>query len=120
MTLYFAKEVPLTPKHPHHLSDSAPLLNEPQQNGSELSKLEIDTEFRHVPLEVKPDGHGMDNDRIVERKISEDDNTSLTDSPGAVLVNLLTSLRHLPPAMHSVLVVMALTWVSTILGSLYH
>jgi len=33
------------------------------------------------------------------------------DGLGAVLVNILTSMRHLPPGMHSVLVVMALTWV---------
>ena len=37
-----------------------------------------------------------------------DQNENFSDGPGAVLVNLLTSLRHLPPGMHSVLVVMAL------------
>ncbi|KAG5240628.1 sucrose transport protein [Salix suchowensis] len=41
-----------------------------------------------------------------------DQNANFSDGPGAVLVNLLTSLRHLPPGMHSVLVVMALTWLS--------
>uniref|UniRef100_A0A6N2NDU5 Uncharacterized protein n=1 Tax=Salix viminalis TaxID=40686 RepID=A0A6N2NDU5_SALVM len=41
-----------------------------------------------------------------------DQNENFSDGPGAVLVNLLTSLRHLPPGMHSVLVVMALTWLS--------
>ncbi|EPS58915.1 hypothetical protein M569_15897, partial [Genlisea aurea] len=42
------------------------------------------------------------------------DDDGFHDKPGAVLVNLLTSLRHLPPAMHSVLAVMALTWVGTV------
>ncbi|KAJ6318563.1 hypothetical protein OIU76_014004 [Salix suchowensis] len=41
-----------------------------------------------------------------------DQNANFSDGPGAVLVNLLTSLRHIPPGMHSVLVVMALTWLS--------
>ncbi|KAK4777876.1 hypothetical protein SAY87_018063 [Trapa incisa] len=36
----------------------------------------------------------------------------LGDGPGAVMVKLLTNLRHLPPSVHSVLIVMALTWVS--------
>lgn len=51
----------------------------------------------------------MDNGE--EQKHQENNHDIFSDSPGAVLVNLLTSLRHLPPAMHSVLVVMALTWV---------
>ena len=33
------------------------------------------------------------------------------EGPGDVMVKLLTSIRHLPPAMHSVLLVTALTWV---------
>ncbi|XVE85899.1 hypothetical protein DITRI_Ditri17bG0128500 [Diplodiscus trichospermus] len=44
---------------------------------------------------------------------SKDTNVEVfSDVPGAVLVNSLTSLRHLPPAMHSVLIVMALSWLS--------
>lgn len=43
---------------------------------------------------------------------NEHQDETYVDGPGSVLVNLLTSLRHLPPAMHSVLIVMALTWVS--------
>lgn len=43
---------------------------------------------------------------------NDDQEETFIDGPGSVLVNLLTSLRHLPPAMHSVLIVMALTWVS--------
>ncbi|CDY36888.1 BnaC08g09590D [Brassica napus] len=43
---------------------------------------------------------------------NEHQDETFIDGPGSVLVNLLTSLRHLPPAMHSVLIVMALTWLS--------
>lgn len=113
VTIYFADEVPLTTHEPNRLSDAAPLLEDPQQNGLDLSK-------------VKPDKQVIDNanqSRTVndyERdmhlneaisKVEEDKNGGFNDGPGAVLVNLLTSLRHLPPAMHSVLIVMALTWV---------
>ncbi|CAL5396241.1 unnamed protein product [Camellia sinensis] len=37
-----------------------------------------------------------------ESKTEEDQSETFNDSPGAVLVNLLTSLMHLPPSMHSV------------------
>lgn len=95
VTLYFAKEVPLAPKH-KRLSDSAPLLNNnPQQNGAENS------ESKSVDQKI---GQTPEND--------EDQVESFNNSPGAVLVNLLTSLRHLPVGMHSVLIVMALTWLS--------
>lgn len=110
VTLYFAKEVPLTPIQQHHLSDSAPLLDENQINGSDLSKSRIDSESNHHILESKSERHYKKDDGGEQK----DENSSMdtfSDSPGAVLVNLLTSLRHLPPAMHSVLVVMALTWV---------
>ncbi|CAK9172185.1 unnamed protein product [Ilex paraguariensis] len=100
VTLYFAKEVPLTPKQPQHLSDSAPLLNDPQQIGFDLSNSKTDTQFVDNAMGNKSAEH------------EEDQGGSYSDSPGAVLVNLLTSLRHLPPGMHSVLVVMALTWLS--------
>lgn len=56
----------------------------------------------------------MDNGGEQKDQNTNDEDT-FSDSPGAVLVNLLTSLRHLPPAMHSVLVVMALTWVCALL-----
>jgi len=113
ITLYFADEVPLTTASKHHqLSDSAPLLDE--QNGIEFPK--------QKPLSVINESNGkLSEDRseeVVNLKhgsfnAGEDHNENLMDGPGAVLVNLLTSLRHLPPAMHSVLVVMALTWVGT-------
>lgn len=112
VTLYFADEVPLITASKHHqLSDSAPLLDE--QNGIEFSK--------QKPLSVINESNGkLSEDRseeVVNLKhesfnAGDDHNENLMDGPGAVLVNLLTSLRHLPPAMHSVLVVMALTWLS--------
>ncbi|KAK2408380.1 sucrose transport protein SUC8 [Trifolium repens] len=108
VTLYFADEVPLTSASQHHrLSDSAPLLDE-QPNGIEFSK--------QKPLSVMNETNGKisedHSEEAVKLKHGEDQNENLMDGPGAVLVNLLTSLRHLPPAMHSVLVVMALTWLS--------
>lgn len=112
VTLYFADEVPLTTASKHHqLSDSAPLLDE--QNGIEFPK--------QKPLSVINESNGKlsedHSEEVVNLKhesfnAGEDHNENLMDGPGAVLVNLLTSLRHLPPAMHSVLVVMALTWLS--------
>lgn len=112
VTLYFAKEVPLTRIQQHHLSDSAPLLDDNQINGSDLSKTKMDTESNHHTLENKSGRlRTMDNGGEQKDQNTNDEDT-FSDSPGAVLVNLLTSLRHLPPAMHSVLVVMALTWLS--------
>ncbi|KAK7317537.1 hypothetical protein RJT34_01864 [Clitoria ternatea] len=116
VTLYFADEVPLTSttaSQHHNLSDSAPLLNEQQQNGGEFSKSK--------PSSVMKEPNGRSNEDHIEKdaelkhenfKAGEDHTVNLMDGPGAVFVNLLTSLRHLPPAMHSVLVVMALTWLS--------
>ncbi|CAJ2656852.1 sucrose transport protein SUC3 isoform X2 [Trifolium pratense] len=109
VTLYFADEVPLTTASQHHrLSDSAPLLDDEEPNGIELSK--------QKPLSVMNETNGKisedHSEEVVKKKHGEDQTENLMDGPGAVLVNLLTSLRHLPPAMHSVLVVMALTWLS--------
>ncbi|KAL6547135.1 sugar transporter [Orobanche minor] len=112
VTLYFAKEVPLMPKQSQHLSDSAPLLDNHQVNGSDPSNSKFETGPKE--LEIKSEKHYTlsNGDRSEEQKDHENNDDYLTDSPGAVLVNLLTSLRHLPPPMHSVLVVMALTWLS--------
>lgn len=94
------------------LSDSAPLLNEhqvgynPSKSGTGMqlvdnsSGMNSDTDLK-VGNDQKSENHEVEEDKV----------ESFSNSPGAVLVNLLTSLRHLPPAMHSVLVVMALTWV---------
>ncbi|KAG6651014.1 hypothetical protein CIPAW_06G082700 [Carya illinoinensis] len=38
VTLYFAKEVPLSVNRPHHLTDTLPLLDDIQQNGLDMSK----------------------------------------------------------------------------------
>ncbi|KAI7993832.1 Sucrose transport protein SUC3 [Camellia lanceoleosa] len=114
VTLYFAKEVPLTPIHPHRLSDSAPLLDGSQQMVSDLSKSQPDTYVVNNALGNKPES-SYEMDRNLKKPDSnneKDQSESFSDSPGAVLVNLLTSLRHLPPAMHSVLIVMALTWLA--------
>ncbi|WOH16451.1 hypothetical protein DCAR_0936004 [Daucus carota subsp. sativus] len=113
VTLYFAKEVPLILNQAQRLSDSAPLLNEhqvgynPSKSGTGMqlvdnsSGMNSDTDLK-VGNDQKSENHEVEEDKV----------ESFSNSPGAVLVNLLTSLRHLPPAMHSVLVVMALTWLS--------
>ncbi|KAG9451238.1 hypothetical protein H6P81_011203 [Aristolochia fimbriata] len=100
-TLYFAEEVPLVDKRAHS-ADSAPLLNslhvvEESTVGSEKAGMEKMTFPEPVGLDLKP---------------RSDENEAVMDGPGAVLVNILTSMRHLPPAMHSVLIVMALTWLA--------
>lgn len=99
VTLYFAKEIPLASKQHQRISDSAPLLNNSQQAGSEIS-------------ESKPLTNSVDHKVDKTAGVEEDQVESFNNSPGAVLVNLLTSLRHLPVGMHSVLIVMALTWLS--------
>ncbi|KAJ4833473.1 Sucrose transport protein suc3 [Turnera subulata] len=110
VTIYFAKEDPLNPNPPHRLSDSAPLLNEPQQNGLELTRLKSDMSIKSNGMN---DVSGYDGDQHSTHSNSVDyKNETFNDGPGAVLVNLLTSLRHLPPGMHAVLTVMALTWLS--------
>ncbi|OWM89568.1 hypothetical protein CDL15_Pgr024316 [Punica granatum] len=113
VTIYFAEEVPLSLSQHHHLSDVAPLLDDSQQDGLELSKVKQD--FKDVNH-----GNGINAEAVQERDLvqnhhpnqSNDHNEILGDGPGAIMVKVLTSLRHLPPAMHSVLIVMALTWVS--------
>lgn len=109
LTLYFAKEVPIIASHSHLWSDSAPLLDDPQQNGLELSKSKSNSKGNNINKGIEQNmnpKHGNPNS-------VENWNKSLDDGPGSVLVNLLTSLRHLPPGMQSVLAVMALTWVSS-------
>uniref|UniRef100_A0A5B6YXG2 Putative sucrose transporter n=1 Tax=Davidia involucrata TaxID=16924 RepID=A0A5B6YXG2_DAVIN len=116
VTLYFAKEVPLALNQRHRLSDSAPLLDNPQQTVFDLSKSKTDSHVVDNALgNNSENGYEMPrNVKDQDAKVEEDSNSSesFSDSPGAVLVNLLTSLRHLPPAMHAVLIVMALTWLS--------
>uniref|UniRef100_A0A6N2M627 Sucrose transporter n=1 Tax=Salix viminalis TaxID=40686 RepID=A0A6N2M627_SALVM len=112
VTLYFADEIPLNVIESRHLSDSAPLLNDPLQNSLELSKSEF-----HAPGLDNVSGNSTNNDSELSLNSNHANsaggqNETFNDGPGAVLVNLLTSLRHLPPGMHSVLLVMALTWLS--------
>lgn len=114
VTLYFAKEVPLAPKQHLRLSDVDPLLGDPQQHSpghteSKSRKNAVDHKVGNMPESV----FEMDKtEKNTDSSAREDQVESFSDSPGAVLVNLLTSLRHLPVGMHSVLIVMALTWVS--------
>ncbi|KAJ8569920.1 hypothetical protein K7X08_006497 [Anisodus acutangulus] len=114
VTLYFANEVPLSPKQTNRVSDSAPLLDSPQNTGFDLfqSKRELQS-VNNVANNESGMGRVADNSpKNEEQRHEQDQDDSFADSPGAVLVNLLTSLRHLPPAMHAVLIVMALTWLS--------
>ncbi|CAN1321607.1 Sucrose transport protein SUC3 [Linum perenne] len=112
VTLYFADEVPLSTNHPNKLSDSAPLLRNGKQNGIELSK--SDSHDKHVGNpSANGTGNGYEKLHVHNHSNPGDDaSESFDDGPGAVMVKLLTSLRHLPPGMHAVLVVMALTWLS--------
>ncbi|KAM7487410.1 hypothetical protein LguiB_024894 [Lonicera macranthoides] len=114
VTLNYAKEVPLTQKQAGHISDSAPLLDDPQQNGFDLSKSKTNEQSVDNASEKRSGGgyEAVSNLKHENGNVEGDQVESFNDSPGAVLVNLLTSLRHLPPAMHSVLIVMALTWLS--------
>jgi len=113
VTLYFAEEIPLEPKDAQGLSDSAPLLNGSIDNGHALNEQNN---------ERLPNGH-VDRNNVSgnsntgeftdgNSNLNRDNGEVFNDGPGAVLVNILTSMRHLPPGMHSVLVVMALTWLS--------
>lgn len=113
MTLYFAEEVPLSFNQHQRLSDVAPLLDDSQQNGLELSKVKHD--YKIVQHANDSNIEAVQEREVVQNyhpnQTNNDQNEILGDGPGAVMVKLLTSLRHLPPAMHSVLIVMALTWV---------
>ncbi|GMH27602.1 hypothetical protein Nepgr_029445 [Nepenthes gracilis] len=114
VTLFFAKEVPLDAIQSQQIVDSDPLLDDPQQIVFDLSKSKPDVLAREdSPWNNIEFGHEID--RRVDHHVSksgDDQYNSFNDGPGAVMVKLLTSLRHLPPAMHSVLLVTILTWMS--------
>ncbi|XP_077250002.1 sucrose transport protein SUC3-like isoform X2 [Tasmannia lanceolata] len=114
VTLHFAKEVPFVAKATPHMSDSAPLLNDTQQSASELPNMNSEKPNGDHPSGINPmTGKTIAvNSMHPDSEVKDDQNEVFTDGPGAVLVNLLTSMRHLPPAMHSVLLVMALSWLS--------
>ena len=116
VTISFAKEVPLPPpeNQPTRLFDSAPLLDDSTQNGFQHSKSKADVSVvANANRNNAENGYErVSNSKHANSKDTDVQNEVFSDGPGAVLVNLLTSLRHLPPAMHSVLIVMALSWVS--------
>ncbi|CAH8355302.1 unnamed protein product [Eruca vesicaria subsp. sativa] len=107
VTIYFAEEIPLVSNKPSRIQDSAPLLDDLQLKGTEHSKSNNGTAngIKYVRVE-------RDMDVQLGKSNNDHQDETYIDGPGSVLVNLLTSLRHLPPAMHSVLIVMALTWLS--------
>ncbi|KAK1302160.1 Sucrose transport protein SUT4 [Acorus calamus] len=95
-------EVPLIAKPAPILSDSAPLLN-----GAPHSHLDpSSTTFGNPTLVGKTNSKdAFDHELIVKEEADED----FSNGVGSVLVNILTSMRHLPPVIHSVLLIMALT-----------
>lgn len=109
VTLYFAKEIPLA-KPVHRSTDSAPLLDGTQESGIELSKSHSSKSLDGHKPKITAASDGLDPSRNLE--VKEDQIEKFNNSPSAVLVNLLTSMRHLPPSMNSVLLVMALCWLS--------
>ena len=111
VTIHFAKEVPLVAYQPMRVSDSAPLLEEHSKSLSDRPVIDNANKTRAA--------NGHERDRNVKHPIpnvEEVQSGGFQDGPGAVLVNLLTSFWHLPSAMHSVLIVMALTWVHIFLN----
>lgn len=112
VTLYFAEEIPLEPKDAQGLSDSAPLLNGSRDDGHALSE-QNNERFPngHVDRSSVSANPNTEEFMDMNSNLNRDNGEVFNDGPGAVLVNILTSIRHLPPGMHSVLVVMALTWV---------
>ncbi|CAA7403397.1 unnamed protein product [Spirodela intermedia] len=113
VTLYFTAEVTLVNKEKFS-SDSAPLLKDDprESNGLHDTSSEKTENGPKVRTEVTSQKVPVEN--LSDHDLSSEDNRTATfdSSPSAVLVNLLTSLRHLPHGMHSVLIVMSLTWLS--------
>ena len=95
VTIYFAEEIPLASNNPTRTSGLEHSKSNGTANGIKYERVERDTDVQ------------------LGKSNNEHQDETYIDNPGSVLVNLLTSLRQLPPDMHSVLIVMALTWVST-------
>nr|ACU87542.1 sucrose transporter 4 [Lolium perenne] len=112
VTLYFAEEIPLEPKDVHRLSDSAPLLNGSRDNDGASSEQTNGRVNGHADANNAPASSSPEDFVDVGSNSNKDTVEAFNDGPGAVLVNILTSMRHLPPGMYSVLLVMALTWLS--------
>ncbi|KAL0918239.1 hypothetical protein M5K25_010237 [Dendrobium thyrsiflorum] len=108
------EEVPPGARPVRMLSDSAPLLKETQQNGFVLpneifERAEVDQNYENNVVVHKSNSGDVS---LFDSSVEKDEFEAFKNGPSAVLVNILTSLRHLPPGMHSVLIVMALTWLS--------
>ncbi|KAJ4888413.1 Sucrose transport protein SUC3 [Raphanus sativus] len=103
VTIYFAEEIPLASSKPSRIQDSAPLLDDLKLKGLDHSRSNNGIKYEKVE---------RDMDVQLGKANNEHQDETYIEGPGSVLVNLLTGLRHLPPAMHSVLIVMALTWLS--------
>lgn len=115
VTICFAKEVPLSVpvNQPAHLSDSAPLLDVSNQNGFQHPKSKAEVSVVNGNRNHTENGsERVSKSEHAKRKDTNVQHEVFSDGPGTVLVKLLTSLRHLPSGMHSVLTVMALSWVS--------
>lgn len=110
VTLYFAKETPLVYVG-NNLSDTAPLLNDSRQlHNVQLSTADIWSGDKNgSEASMATHKNNIENSSLSN---AEGGVEALVDEPSGVLVNLLTSLRHLAPGMNAVLVVMAFTWVS--------
>lgn len=113
VTLYFANEIPLEPKTAQVLSDSSPLLRDPEQYDGRSAEDKFEKlDNGHVSDIIVMDGKVRMSDSLdYEHSSDRGKIDALNDGPSAVLVKILTSMRHLPSGMHSVLLVMALTWV---------
>uniref|UniRef100_A0A7N0ZUI9 Uncharacterized protein n=1 Tax=Kalanchoe fedtschenkoi TaxID=63787 RepID=A0A7N0ZUI9_KALFE len=112
VTVYFARELPLIENQPHRLSDSAPLLDDPHQVGFDNSSTKHHPPHDgNVNVIKNKEDHEMKNNTMKHHH-PEGESDVYHDGPGVVLVNLLTTVRHIPHAMHSVLIVMVLSWLS--------
>lgn len=105
VTVFFAKEIPLV-RVKRRMEDVSPLLLDQPEMLVEMQGVNLSTEtenYRHN------NAHGRaDFQQAADNKEGESADTG----PSSVLVNLLTSIRHLPLEMKSVLAVMALCWLS--------
>lgn len=113
VTLYFAEEVPLVNKDTTTSSDSAPLLKDDPQDSNGLHDTNSEKTENGSKVRTEMTSQKVRVENLPDHDLSSEDNRTapFDNSPSAVLVNLLTSLRHLPHGMQSVLIVMSLTWV---------
>ncbi|TYJ05671.1 hypothetical protein E1A91_A12G179200v1 [Gossypium mustelinum] len=116
VTICFAKEVPLSvpANQPAHVSDSVPLLDDSNQHSFQhpKSKSEVSVVLNANRNHTENGYERVSKSEHAKRKDTNVQDEVFSDGTGAVLVNLLTSLRHLQSGMRSVLIVMALSWLS--------